>query len=97
MNVIWEHESNPRIKFTAAKSRRQRFSSPVDPLTACRWSSQVPPFHRCRPEGGEIAPSDAPWTPGDDVRTPFRCRSNVHPGAHASSSRLIRFTIAANT
>jgi hypothetical protein len=30
MNALWEHESNPNIKFTAAKSRRQRFSSPVD-------------------------------------------------------------------
>jgi len=29
MNAIWEHESNPNIKFTAAKSRRQRFASLV--------------------------------------------------------------------
>jgi hypothetical protein len=29
MNAIWEHESNPNIKFTPAKSRRQRFSCPV--------------------------------------------------------------------
>jgi hypothetical protein len=29
MNAIWEHESNPSIKFTAAKSRRQRFASLV--------------------------------------------------------------------
>jgi hypothetical protein len=36
MNAIWEHESNPKIKFTAAKSRRQRFSGPADPPTACR-------------------------------------------------------------
>jgi hypothetical protein len=34
-NAILEHESNPKINFTPAKSRRQRFSSPVDPPTAC--------------------------------------------------------------
>jgi len=28
MNAIWEHESNLNIKFTPAKGRRQRFSSP---------------------------------------------------------------------
>jgi hypothetical protein len=28
MNDIWEHESNPKAKFTPAKSRRQCFSSP---------------------------------------------------------------------
>src|SRR6516162_11316717 len=84
----------PELEFTPAKSRRQRFSGPVDPPSSCRWSPQVSPYHRCRPEDGEIAPSDAPWTPGDDVRTLFRCRSTVHPEAHASPSRLIRFTIA---
>jgi len=35
MNAIWEQESNPKIKFTPAKSRQQRFPSPVDPPTAC--------------------------------------------------------------
>jgi len=29
MNAIWEQESYPNINFTAAKSRRQRFASPV--------------------------------------------------------------------
>src|SRR5262249_60498819 len=43
---------------------------------------------------GQTTLSYPPCTPGDDVRTPFRCRSTVHPKAHANRSRLIRFTIA---
>src|SRR6516162_4003498 len=43
----------PEINFTPAKSRRQRFSGPVDPPTACRWSPQVSPYHRRRPEDGD--------------------------------------------
>jgi hypothetical protein len=97
MNAIWEHESNPNIKFTAAKSLRQRFASSVDPPTAFRWFSQVSPYHRCRPKDGDIDPLDALRTPGDQVRTLFRCRSIVHPEAYANRSRPIRFTIAANT
>ncbi len=86
----------PNSKFTAAKSRRQRFASPVDPPTACRWSWLVSPYQRCRPKDGNIDPSDALRMPGDQVRTLFRCRSTVHPEAHTSRSRPIRFTIAAN-
>lgn len=97
MNAIWEHEVNPNIKFTPVKSRRQRFARPVDPPTACRWSSQVSPYQRCRPKDGDIDPSDALRTSGDQVRTLFRCRSTVHPEEHAGRSRPIRFTIAANT
>src|SRR5262249_18492971 len=97
MNALWEHESNPKIMFIPAKSRRHRFSSPVDPPPACRWSSQVSPYHRCRPQDGKIDPSDSLRTSVDQVWTLFRCRSTVHPEADASRSRPIRFTIAANT
>src|SRR5579883_2078678 len=69
----------PEINFTPAKCRRQRFSGPVDPETACRWPPQVSPYHRCWPDDGEISLSDAPWTPGDDVRKLFRCHNTVHP------------------
>jgi hypothetical protein len=48
-----------------------------------------------RPEDGEIAPPDTPWTPGDDVRTLFRYRSTVRSEAHARHSEPIRPTIAA--
>jgi hypothetical protein len=41
MNAIWEQESNPRVKFTPAKSCRQHFASPVNPPTTCRWSAQA--------------------------------------------------------
>jgi hypothetical protein len=73
------------------------FTGPVDPPTACQWFPQVSPYHRCRTQDGKIDLSDALGTPGDNVRTLFRCRSIVHPKAHASRSRPIRFTIAANT
>jgi hypothetical protein len=44
MNAILEHESNPKIKFTPAKSRRQRFSSPLGSSvvsTGNRWKRWV--------------------------------------------------------
>jgi hypothetical protein len=97
MNAILEHESNTGDQVTPAKSRRQRLPGPVDPPTACRWFPQVSPCHRFRPQDGKIDPSDALRTSGDHVRTLFRCRSTVHPEAHASRNRQIRFAIAANT
>jgi hypothetical protein len=41
------------LSLPSTKSGRQRFSGPVDPPTACRWSPQVSPYHRRRPEDGD--------------------------------------------
>jgi len=62
-----------------AKSHRQHFSSPVDPPTACRWSSQVPPFLRCRTEDGDIAPSEHPGHPATLFRHSFAAAAPFTP------------------